>query len=121
MSNAGPNSKIVSMCFLASLYGVGFGLFMLPTALFVGPHGLIASVGHIFVGAVFGVAASRLSRGHSGARWLAAGSAFACLSIGVVAAVQSYAAEDTASVVFCIAFSAYFLFLISLSIRYHDA
>lgn len=48
---------------LAGLYGVGLGLLVLPTALFVGPHLFFAAVAHLLLGVTLLLAGRSIDRG----------------------------------------------------------
>jgi hypothetical protein len=100
-------------------YGIGFGLFSLPTALIVGPHLLLVSVCLIAVGTSCLLIARGLARGNASAWWGAAFVSLAILVVFLVALVRSIVKDDTSGVVFFALASSFILtvFLVTLAHR----
>ena len=81
-------------------YGIGFGLFSLPTGLFIGPHALAVSIGHMLVGALNLWIAGGLTRRDAWA-WLAGVLlSFATFLLFFAGLVASHREQDTSGTVF---------------------
>jgi hypothetical protein len=111
-----PLSLLIALCWAAGLYGILFGMWMLPTGLFVGPHGLVAAAGHISLGALFIAAARALRIRTSWAPLLAASCSFLCIHVGFIAAYQSIGAQQADNLIFFAPFTLFFSCLAVLSI-----
>lgn len=101
-------SLVSTLCKIAAIYGICVGIWMLPTALFVGPHILIAALAHIAIGILFWVAYANVRRRSKGGIWLSSVLALFCSALGALAVYQSYVIPDTASLVFWSSFTLFF-------------
>jgi uncharacterized membrane protein (DUF2068 family) len=99
------------------MYGVGFGILSLPTALFVGPHLLAASLGHILFGVMYLIIARGLTRNKAWAWWAGTLLSVAITLLALVALAQSIHAEDWPSVVFYSIATIFFLILLITAVR----
>ena len=82
-------ARLHLLCMAAGVYGVGFGILMLPAGLFVGPHILAASLTHIALGVGFLIAAFGLRRHRPWAAWTALLLASFVATVALIAIVQS--------------------------------
>ncbi len=114
---ARTRSAAATMCIVAAIYGICFGLLMIPTGLFVGPHILLAAGIHIGVGTVFWFAATGLRQERPLARMTTVACAGICMTLGILAVYQAFIAGENGSVLFWIPFSLYFSCLAILSFR----
>ncbi|MGE3242761.1 MAG: hypothetical protein AB7I57_16930 [Pirellulales bacterium] len=94
---------------MAAIYGIGFGLMSIPTALLVGPHLLFAALGHIAVGTLFLFAVLTLGRGQRRGVWLALVGSLLASGVGAAGFLAAFQSEDAAGRVFFALFTSYFL------------
>ncbi len=114
--DARMKSLVSTLCKIAAIYGIGFGVWSLPTGLFVGPQALTAALSHIAFGVLFWVAYSTMRRGRAWGLWLTSVLALACSALGSLAVYQGYVIGDTASLVFWGGFTIFFVCLAVLAI-----
>ena len=96
-------------------FGVGFSLLCLPTALFVGPHLLVAATGFAAFGLSSLLASRGLQRNAKWASWFAVALCVLALAVTLVAVVQSAkAAAWDSAVVWTIAATYFAAMLVAL-------
>jgi hypothetical protein len=81
-------------------YGIVFGLWSLPTGLFIGPQFLVASLGHVLIGTLCVIISRGLMRRKTWAWWGGTILSFAILLLWVVAFVQSIHEHDVGGIAF---------------------
>ena len=105
------NIGLFRACFITGVYGVAIGAMLTPMGLFVGPHMLVAAVGHIAAGVGFLVSAEGLKRGRIWAAYSASLLSLLAAVFGTTAVIESFLSTDTASLIFWVPFSSWFLVL----------
>lgn len=91
---------VSTLCKIAAIYGIGFGVWSLPTGLIVGPQILAVALAHVAFGVLFWVAYTAMRRGRDWGLWLTCVLALLCSALGSLAVYQGNVIGDTASLVF---------------------
>ncbi|MBA3312374.1 MAG: hypothetical protein H0T47_03640 [Planctomycetaceae bacterium] len=108
-------TPLVALCGLAAIYGLGFGLAMLPVALFTGPHLLIGAMAHMALGAVYLTAGLGVRSDQRWGYWLITCRSCVVAGIGLIAVVQAWG--STSGIVFWSLLSLFFLVMAGASFR----
>jgi hypothetical protein len=110
-------SALQVLCFIAGVYGVGVGILSLPTALFVGPHLLAASMAHLGLGIAFLWAGSGVARRSMRALAVATACGTSVAIVGMVAVWQLMADQDRTLLVAWSCLTLYFICLSVIAVR----
>lgn len=113
--NRGMSELLRALSIISAMYGIGFGLQMVPAGLFVGPHILFAAVSHIAVGILFLLAALALGRRQRRGIRLALGGSLLVTGIGALGLLETAQREEAAGFVFFTVFTAYFLLMAGIA------
>jgi hypothetical protein len=98
-------------------YGIGFGLFSVPTALFVNLYFLLISAAHVLVGILCLSIARGLARGKPWARWGGTFVSLGILLVFLVGLVQTVQEDDTSGVIFFALANLYMLAVLLVTLK----
>jgi hypothetical protein len=98
-------------------YGIGFGLYSVPTALFVNLHFLLISVAHVLLGMLCLSIARGLAQGKLWARWGGVFVSLGILSVFLVGLVQTVQEGDASGVIFFALASSYMLAVLLVTLK----
>jgi hypothetical protein len=111
------NSLLQAMCLIAACYGIGFGAWMLPTGVFVGPHILIAALLHIGFGVAFLKARSGIQRRQAKVLGIVAACGIIVSAGGFMAIYQSIARHEVIGPAFWLPFTLFFFSMAAIACR----
>ena len=117
MAQTHANSSLRLLCLLSGFYGVSFGVMMIPSALFVGPHLLIGAGVHILLGAIYLVLAIGVHRGMGWPNWPTFALSATIAITGTAFTRQSLTASDGGGIIFWTGFTAWFACIAIVALR----
>jgi hypothetical protein len=102
-------------------YGIGFGLYSVPTALFVNLYFLLISAAHVLVGIISLSIARGFAGGKPWAWWSGVFMSLGILLVFIVGLMQSVHENDTSGVVHFVLVSLYFLAVFLATLRHRQS
>lgn len=101
-------SSLALLCDVVAVYGIGFGIMMIPVGLFVGVQVLSGAAIHIGFGVVFQVSGAGIRSGSTWAVRLASITSIVLVGLGIIGISQAAVYGDAGGAIVCSFASLYF-------------